>query len=116
VFRLNSSEIDGHERYTGLAETAKLCSWGSNHWPPAAADFVRQLRGPHLSTWPWCSIRSSMLLTAATSLNSFPQSSTGRFNAESGFMLRPDSIRAICSQVEGFSLRITGVAFSMAIN
>jgi hypothetical protein len=40
----------------------------------------------------------------------------GLFNAESGFMLRSDSIRAICSQVEGFSLRITGVAFSMAIN
>ena len=38
------------------------------------------------------------------------------FNAESGFMLSPDSIRVIRSQVEGFSLRITGVAFSIAIN
>src|ERR1019366_8723259 len=28
---------------------------------------VRQLRGPHLSTWPWCSKRSSMALTAAAS-------------------------------------------------
>src|ERR1035437_10587049 len=28
---------------------------------------VRQLRGPHLSTCPWCSKRSSMALTAAAS-------------------------------------------------
>jgi hypothetical protein len=40
---------------------------------------VRQLRGPHLSTWPWCSKRSSMALTAAASPSSLPQSSTGRF-------------------------------------
>jgi len=40
----------------------------------------------------------------------------GRFNAESSFMLSPDSDPAIFSQVEGLSLRITGVAFSMAIN
>ena len=39
---------------------------------------VRQLRGPHLSTWPWCSKRSSMALTAAASPSSLPQSSTGR--------------------------------------
>ncbi|MGD1095454.1 MAG: hypothetical protein ABSB35_26100 [Bryobacteraceae bacterium] len=39
-----------------------------------------------------------------------------RFNAESRFMLSPDSDPAIFSQVEGLSLRITGVAFSMAIN
>jgi hypothetical protein len=39
---------------------------------------VRQLRGPHLSRWPWCSKRSSMALTAAASPNSLPQSSTGR--------------------------------------
>jgi len=39
-----------------------------------------------------------------------------RFNAESGFMLRADLHRPICSQVDGFSLRITGVAFSIAIN
>jgi hypothetical protein len=57
-----------------------------------------------------------MALTAATSPSSFPQSSTGRFNAESGFMLSPDSDPAIFSQVEGLSLRITEVAFSMAIN
>ncbi len=31
-------------------------------------------------------------------------------------MLRPDIHRPICNQVEGFSLRITGVAFSIAIN
>src|ERR1019366_2487509 len=39
---------------------------------------VRQLRGPHLSTCPWCSKRSSMALTAAASPSSLPQSSTGR--------------------------------------
>ena len=44
---------------------------------------VRQLRGPHLSTWPWCSRRSSMELTAATSPSSLPQSSTGRFEVNS---------------------------------
>ena len=31
---------------------------------------VRQLRGPHLSTCPWCSKRSSMALTAAASPSS----------------------------------------------
>ena len=77
---------------------------------------VRQLRGPHLSTWPWCSKRSSMALTAAASPNSLPQSSTGRFNAKSGFMQSSDSNPAILNQVEGFPLRITGEAFSMAIN
>ncbi len=77
---------------------------------------VRQLRGPHLSTCPWCSKRSSMALTAAASPSSLPQSSTGRFNAESGFMQSPDSNPAILNQVERFSLRITGEAFSMAIN
>jgi len=44
----------------------------------AVAVLVRQLRGPHLSTCPWCSRRSSMALTAATSARSLPQSSTGR--------------------------------------
>ncbi len=57
-----------------------------------------------------------MALTAAVSPNSFPQSSTGRFNAESSFMLRAGTHRPICNQVEGFSLRITGVVFSIAIN
>jgi len=46
----------------------------------AAAALVRQLRGPHLSTWPWCSNRSSIALTAATSPSSLPQSSTGRLD------------------------------------
>ena len=45
-----------------------------------------------------------------------PQSEKGVFNAESSFMLRADIHRPICNQVEGFSLRITGVAFSIAIN
>jgi DNA replication protein DnaC len=39
-----------------------------------------------------------------------------RFNAESSFMLRTGIHRPICDQVEGFSLRITGVVFSIAIN
>ena len=37
-------------------------------------------------------------------------------NAESSFMLSSDCDPAIFSQVEGLSLRITGAAFSMAIN
>src|SRR5581483_5600745 len=40
---------------------------------------VRQLRGPHLRTWPWWSSRSSMAATAAASPRTLPQSSTGRF-------------------------------------
>jgi len=64
---------------------------GQRKWPsrtrlfyPAASCggksvLVRQLRGPHLSTCPWCSKRSSMALTAAASPSSLPQSSTGRF-------------------------------------
>jgi len=39
-----------------------------------------------------------------------------RFNAKSSFMLRVGIHRPICNQVEGFSLRITGAAFSNAIN
>jgi hypothetical protein len=57
-----------------------------------------------------------MALTAATSPSNLPQSSTGRFNAESSLMLRADIHQPICNQFEGFSLRITGVAFSIAIN
>ena len=44
---------------------------------------VRQLRGPHLSTWAWCSSRSSSAVTAAVSPSSLPQSSTGRFEVRS---------------------------------
>jgi hypothetical protein len=57
-----------------------------------------------------------MAVTAAMSPSSFPQSSTGRFNAESILMRSPDPDPAMLNQVEGFSLRITGVAFSMVIN
>jgi DNA replication protein DnaC len=39
-----------------------------------------------------------------------------RFNAESSFMQSLDSSPAILNQVESFSLRISGEAFSMAIN
>ena len=45
-----------------------------------AAVLVRKLRGPHMRTCPWCSRRSSIALTAATSPSSLPQSSTGRFD------------------------------------
>ena len=44
---------------------------------------VRQLRGPHFSTCPWWSSRSSIALTAAVSPSSLPQSSTGRFEVSS---------------------------------
>ena len=47
------------------------------------AALVRQLLGPHLSTCPWCSKRSSIELTAAVSPSSLPQSSTGRFDVSS---------------------------------
>ena len=57
-----------------------LCFCRCHCVPPAAPVLVRQLRGPHLSTWPWCSRRSSMAVTAALSPSSFPQSSTGRFD------------------------------------
>ena len=36
-------------------------------YPAPTVVLVRQLRGQHLSTWPWWSRRSSMALTAATS-------------------------------------------------
>jgi DNA replication protein DnaC len=56
--------------------------------------------------------RGSTLVTSNT-LCGAPHN---RFNAESSFMQSPDSNPAILNQVEGFSLRITGEAFSMAIN
>ena len=49
----------------------------------AAAVLVRQLLGPHCRTWPWCSSRSSIELTAAVSPSNFPQSSMGRFDVNS---------------------------------
>ena len=56
--------------------------------------------------------RASTLLTS----NRLCGAPHNRFNAESGFMQSPDSNPAILNQVEGFPLRITGEAFSMAIN
>ncbi len=53
------------------------------HAALAGIALVRQLRGPHFRTWPWWRSRSSMELTAAVSPNSFPQSSTGRFEVNS---------------------------------
>lgn len=47
---------------------------------PGAPALVRQLRGPRLSTRPWCNRRSSMAVTAALSPSNLPQSSTGRFD------------------------------------
>src|SRR6266478_4567300 len=56
------------------------------HWlSPADAEaiLVRQLRRPHFNTCPGWSRRSSIALTAATSPNVLPQSSTGRFEVNS---------------------------------
>ena len=47
------------------------------------AVLVRQLRGPHFKTWPWCRRRSSMEPTAAVSPSNLPQSSTGRLEVNS---------------------------------
>jgi site-specific DNA recombinase len=47
--------------------------------PAARAALEHVAVAAHLRTWPWCSRRSSMALTAATSASSLPQSSTGRF-------------------------------------
>ena len=49
----------------------------------STCSFVRQLRGPHLSTWAWWRSRSSIAETAAASPSSLPQSSTGRFEVRS---------------------------------
>ena len=56
--------------------------------------------------------RASTLLTS----NRLCGELHNRFNAKSSFMLRAGIQRPVCNQVEGFSLRITGVAFSIAIN
>ena len=45
---------------------------------------VRQLRGPHLSTWPWWSSRSGMALTAAASPRSFPPVLHGTVRGQHG--------------------------------
>src|SRR5262249_60317452 len=62
--------------------------------PEVELVFVRQLRGPHLSTCPWWSRRSSMALTAATSPSSLPQSSTGQIGRAS---CRERVERAVCT-------------------
>src|ERR1035437_2696978 len=56
-----------------------LCSCFCHWLSPGLLVLVLQLRGPHLSTWPWCRSRSSIAVTAALSPSSLPQSSTGRF-------------------------------------
>jgi hypothetical protein len=55
------------------------CSWFCHYLSAGLPVLVRQLRGPHLRTCPWCRRRSSMAETAALSPSSFPQSSTGLF-------------------------------------
>ena len=57
--------------------TQVTCTFGIEIQCSGASVLVLQLRGPHLSTWPWCRRRSSMALTAAASPRSLPQSSTG---------------------------------------
>src|SRR5690606_38218912 len=49
----------------------------------SACTLVRQLLGPLLSTWAWCSSRSRSAVPAAVSPSSLPQSSTGRFDVSS---------------------------------
>jgi hypothetical protein len=78
--------------------------------------FVRQLLGPHLSTCPWGRRRSSMALTAAASASILPQSSTGRFNAESVFMRTPRSTHVADRHLPVFSLRIIGAALSSSMS
>jgi hypothetical protein len=48
----------------------------------ASPTLIRQLRGPHLRTWPWWRRRSSMAATAAASPRTLPQSFTGRFEVK----------------------------------
>jgi HTH-like domain len=68
--------------FSGLIETREFyCETGSGR--KSVCTLVRQLRGPHLSTWAWCKSRSSSAVTAAVSPRSLPQSSTGRFDVSS---------------------------------
>ncbi len=69
------------EGETGKEEFDFLAAAGESlgHVVLGRIALVRQLRGPHLRTWPWWRSRSSIELTAAVSPSSFPQSSTGRF-------------------------------------
>jgi hypothetical protein len=57
-----------------------------------------------------------MAVTAALSPSSLPQSSTGRFNAESIFMRTPRFTEPIADHFGFISLRITGTDFSSAIS
>ena len=57
-----------------------------------------------------------MAVTAALSPRSLPQSSTGRFNAESIFMRTPRFTEPIADHFGFISLRITGTDFSSAIS
>ncbi len=66
--------------------------------------------------WAWSVSRSSTALQRRALVKTWDHSEKGRFNAESGFMQSPDSNQAVLNQVEGLALRITGEAFSMAIN
>jgi hypothetical protein len=75
------SKRGGKRRETAVWFSA-FCTARHFHRAQSAdtAALVRQLLGPHLSTWPWCSKRSSIELTAAVSPSSLPQSSTGRLD------------------------------------
>ena len=67
--------------FRDVGRTLDTFDFDFNKKMPRQSDwsFVRQLRGPHLRTWAWCSSRSSMAAMAAVSPRSLPQSSTGRF-------------------------------------
>jgi len=65
------------------AETTREFYFVPSSVRKSGCTLVRQLRGPHLSTWAWWSKRSSSAVIAAVSPSSLPQSSTGRLDVSS---------------------------------
>src|SRR5262245_29858919 len=97
---LYEERIVSDDLLTASVDTSKPASCGqvkTGQWASGRSDIyliassagkaspilVRQLRGPHLRTWPWWRRRSSMAATAAASPSTLPQSSTGRFEVKS---------------------------------
>ena len=85
------ASVDGSKpAISSTGKTGHFCRAETGEFYCAAASarksvwtLVRQLRGPHLRTWAWCSSRSRSAVTAAVSPSSLPQSSTGRFDVRS---------------------------------
>jgi hypothetical protein len=82
----SSTGKTGH--FWPLTETSKFYFVASSV-RKSVCTFVRQLLGPHFKTCAWWRRRSRSAVTAAVSPSSLPQSSTGRFNAESIVMRSP---------------------------